>query len=239
LERIAQLQKKEKQTGVPLTAAELQEIVDGYDSSIAWVDGEFGKILELLRIKNLYDESLIIFLADHGEALGEHGVLSHSNNVYDETARVPLIVKYPKSLGIKGRVPRLVELADIFPTISSLLGQPLVLDGRNLLAGGGAAGLDDRPVVSRSVNKSPKYALRWKNWYYMVDFVDNSDKLFLLTADPRRETGDDHAGMRMFLKARFLSWYSRFRNGSGSVSEFSLKNLPTSVIDEMKTLGYL
>ncbi len=239
LERIAQLQKKEKQTGVPLTAAELQEIVDGYDSSIAWVDGEFGKILELLRIKNLYDESLIIFLADHGEALGEHGVLSHSNNVYDETARVPLIVKYPKSLGIKGRVPRLVELADIFPTISSLLGQPLVLDGRNLLAGGSAAGLDDRPVVSRSVNKSPKYALRWKNWYYMVDFGDNSDKLFLLTADPRRETGDDHAGMRMFLKARFLSWYSRFRNGSGSVSEFSLKNLPTSVIDEMKTLGYL
>ena len=237
LERIAQLQKKKKQTGVPLTAEELQEIVDGYDSSIAWVDGEFGKMLELLRIKNLYDESLIIFLADHGEALGEHGVLSHSNNVYDETTRVPLIVKYPKSLGIKGRVPRLVELADIFPTISSLFGQRLVLDGRNLL---GEGAVDDRPVVSRSVNKSPKYALRWKDWYYMINFGDNSDQLFLLSADPLHEAaGVQSEEMRAFLKARFFSWYGRFRNGSGSVAEVSLKNLPVSVIEEMKTLGYL
>ncbi len=239
LERMAQLMKKEKQTGVPLDAEELQEITDGYDSSIAWVDSEFGKILSLLKEKKLYDDSLIIFLADHGEALGEHGVLSHSNNVYDETARVPLIVKYPKSLGIKGRVNRLAELADIFPTITSLFGQRLVLDGRDLLAGASNGGLDDHPVVSRSINKSPKYALRWKNWYYMINFGDNSDKLFLLSKDPLHEAGDDHLRMRAFLKARFMSWYARFRNASGSVAELSLRNLPASVIEEMKTLGYL
>ena len=240
LERMAQLMKKEKATGEPLTTEELEEITAGYDSSIAWVDGEFGKILSLLKAKNLYDDSLIIFLADHGEALGEHGVLSHSNNVFDETSRVPLIVKYPKSLGITGRRRRLAELADIFPTISALFGQQLVLDGRSMLAGGGDAGLDDHAVVSRSINKSPKYSLRWKNWYYMINFGDNSDRLYLLSVDPLREAaGDRAAGMRAFLKARFFSWYGRFRGSSGSTSEVSLKNLPASVIEEMKTLGYL
>ena len=104
LERVAQLVKKEKKTGIRPNAEELQEITDAYDSSIAWVDSEFGKILSLLKGKQLYDDSLIIFLADHGEALGEHGVLSHSDNVYEETSRVPLIIKYPKSLELKGRV---------------------------------------------------------------------------------------------------------------------------------------
>ncbi len=63
------------------------------------MDGEFGKIIAELKRKNLYDDSLVIFLADHGEAMKEHGVISHGSNVYDETARVPLIVKYP---GIPG-----------------------------------------------------------------------------------------------------------------------------------------
>ena len=75
-----------KKTGILPTAGELQEITDGYDASIAWVDSEFGKILSLLRKNKLYDDSMIIFLADHGEALGEHGIMGHGRNVYDETS---------------------------------------------------------------------------------------------------------------------------------------------------------
>ncbi|MFH2107981.1 MAG: sulfatase, partial [Chrysiogenia bacterium] len=239
LERLAQLTKKEKKSGIRPNAEELQEITDAYDSSIAWVDSEFGKILSLLKEKKLYNDSLIIFLSDHGEALGEHGVLSHSDNVYEETSRVPLIIKYPKSLDIKGRVGRLAELADIFPTITSLFGQKLTLDGRNLLGSGANGALDDSMIVSRTINKCPKYGLRWKNWYYMINFNDNNDKLFSLAADPYREIGASHPAIKTFLKARFLSWYARFRNSSGTAAEISLKSLPASDIEEMKTLGYL
>ena len=239
LERIAELVHKKKRTGIPNNAEELQEITDAYDSSIAWVDSEFGKILSLLKEKKLYDNSVIIFLADHGEALGEHGVISHSTNVYDETSRVPLIIKYPNSLNLKGRVVQLAELADIFPTIASLFGQKLTLDGRNLLASGFNEGIDDRMVVSRTVNKCPEYGLRWKNWYYMINFNNNREKLFALTTDPFREAGDSHPAITAFLKARFLAWYARFRNSSGNAAEISLKNLPASDIEEMKTLGYL
>ena len=151
----------------------------------------------------MYDESMIIFLADHGEALGEHGVLSHSDNVYDETSRVPLIIKYPKSLELKGRVVKLAELADIFPTITSLLGQKLALDGRNLLGSGANGSMDDSMIVSRTINKCPKYGLRWKNWYYMINFNDNHERLFSLTADPYREIAASHPAITDLLESPF------------------------------------
>lgn len=239
LERMAQLVRKHKNTGVPPTAEELQEITDAYDSSIAWVDGEFGKILSLLKEKKRYDESMIIFLSDHGEALGEHRVLGHGSNVFEETTRVPLIVKYPKSLDIKGRVQPLTELADIFPTIASLFGQQLTLDGRSMLAAGLPGTADDRMVVSRTFNRCPTYGMRWKNWYYLIDLGDNEEQLFQLGGDPRQDVGQHFPQVRSYFKARFLDWYGRFRNGSGQAAEISLKNLSASEIEEMKTLGYL
>jgi arylsulfatase A-like enzyme len=220
-----------------VSAAELQEITDTYDSSIAWVDSEFGRILARLKSKGLYDDSLIIFLADHGEAQGEHGVLGHGRNVYDETTKVPLIVKYPKSMNLKGRVRPLVELADIFPTISWFFGQDLALDGRNLLLAGLHDSLDDRMVVSRTGIQPATYGLRWHDWYYIHQPGRNVEKLFLLTADRYREADDPQ--MRAFLKSRFLDWFSRFRNLNETASAISLKDLPASDIEEMKTLGYL
>ena len=228
-----------RKTGSWPSVEELQEITDGYDSSIAWVDSEFGKTLSLLKNKKLYDDSTIIFLADHGEALGEHGIMGHGRNVYDETSRVPLIIKYPKNLGLKGRVSQLAELADIFPTIASLFGQKLTLDGRNLLASGANGELDDSMVVSRSGKRYATFGLRWRNWYYLINLTSSREQLFALAADPYREIGASHPAIRAFLKARFLAWYARFRNGSENAAEFPISSLPASDIEELKTLGYL
>ncbi|MFH2107980.1 MAG: sulfatase [Chrysiogenia bacterium] len=228
-----------RKTAILPNANELQEVTDGYDSSIAWVDSEFGKILSLLKGKKLYDDSMIIFLADHGEALGEHGIMGHGSTVYDETTRVPLIVKYPKNLNLKGRVHQLVELADIFPTIAALFGQQLKLDGRNLLANGFEKEMDDRFVVSRTGSHYATYGLRWKNWLYLINLFNNHEQLYSLATDPYREIGASHPAIRAFLNARFLDWYARFRNGSGKAAEIPLKSLPASEIEEMKALGYL
>jgi arylsulfatase len=238
-ERQAQLVRREEREGKALTADELREVTDIYDSSIAWIDSEFGKILSALKARNLYDESMIIFIADHGEALGEHGVLGHGGNVYPETARVPLIVKYPRSLGIQGRETRLSELADIFPTIASLFQQHLDLDGCSLLAKCAAGEAEDRLIVSRTFNRCPRYGLRWKNWYYMIDLANNHDELYALDADLEREVGDRYPRVKAFLNARFLAWYARFRNGQDYSIAMNLKNLPADEIEEMKTLGYL
>jgi len=238
-ERMAQLVHKKLPKGVRREVKEVQEIVDVYDSSVAWVDSEFGKIVSLLKQKKLYDDSMIVFLADHGEALSEHNVLGHGSNVYDETARVPLIIKYPKELDIKGRVHTVTELADVFPTIASLFGQELKLDGCSLLAAEINESAADRMVVSRTLNRSGKYGLRWKNWYYMISLSNNFDQLFSLAENPLRNSGDRHPEVKAFLKARFLAWLSRFRNGNSQAAEIPLQNLSASEIEEMKTLGYL
>ena len=237
LGRMNELVRKGGKHKTPLSAEELQEITDTYDSSIAWVDSEFGKILARLKSRGLYDDSLIVFLADHGEAQGEHGVLGHGRNVYDETTKVPLIVKYPKSMNLRGRVRPLVELADIFPTIAWFFGQRPELDGRNLLLHNFNDDLDDRMVASRTGTQPAAYGLRWRDWYYIIHLGDNSEKLYLLSVDPLHET--QHPEIRSFLKSRFLDWYARFRNGSENAGAIALKDLPASDIEEMKALGYL
>ncbi|MBN2346621.1 MAG: sulfatase [Candidatus Aminicenantes bacterium] len=240
-ERMAQLVKKRSRTGVRPNAEELQEITDIYDSSVAWVDSEVGKILALLKERGDYDDSIIVFLADHGEALGEHRVLGHGGNVYEETSRVPLIIKYPRSMALRGRVNALTELADVFPTVASLFGQRLTLDGRILPLPGTGGEMDDHMVVSRTFNRCPIYGLRWRNWYYIIDFNNSQEELFSLApdADPLREVGARFPAVVTFLRARFLDWYGRFRNQEDYSVEVNLKNLPAREIEEMKTLGYL
>ena len=238
-ERMIELTEKAKDMSLPFSGDELRELVLGYDASIAWMDGEFGKIIAGLKRKNLYDDSLVIFLADHGEAMKEHGVISHGSNVYEETTRVPLIVKYPRSLALRGRYLPVSELADIFPTISGLLGQEIDLDGRSLLAREPARAYDDTLAVCRSFNPAGLYGLRWKNWYAIISTKGARQELFQLAADPRLDVGRRLPQVTEYFMARFLDWYGRFRNRNDFSTRMNLKNLPASDIEDLKTLGYL
>ncbi len=66
-----------------------------YDGEIAYVDSVLGKLLGYLRAHSLYAGSLIAVMADHGEALGDHGEATHGIFLYDETIHVPLLIKLP------------------------------------------------------------------------------------------------------------------------------------------------
>ena len=98
-----------------LTPEQVQKVVDDYDSSIAYIDAEVGKLLSCLKAKNIYDDSMIVIMADHGEALYEHKEWFHGNNVYDETSRVPMIVKFPKKMGLQGRSSAWSSSSTSFP----------------------------------------------------------------------------------------------------------------------------
>ena len=100
--------------------------------------------------------------------------------------------------------------------------------------------MDDHMVVTRTVGGfNTTYGLRWKNWHYLINICDNHDKLFSLTAHPYRDIGASHPALKAILKARFIEWYVRFRNGSEDPAEIPLKNLPAGEIEELKSLGYL
>jgi len=221
------------------TPEEVQSIKDDYDSTIAYVDSEIGEALDHIRKVGLYEESLIIILSDHGEAMSEHGSWGHSSNVFEETTRVPLLVKFPASLGLKGRVARLVQLTDIYPTILELLGRSIVLPGKSLLDAFRNPEIDDAMPVSQSISEIGLFGMRWRHWYLITGLRSTRTLLYDLASDPLKEAGPGSEHVRRYFEARFLTWLKGTANGPDSKEAIDLKKMSPTEIENLKSLGYL
>lgn len=94
---------------------------DRYDTEVAYVDDRLGRFLEAVRERVASDRLIVIFLADHGESLGEHGYWGHGRHLFEPTLHVPLSITWPGRLE-----PRTIDapatLLDVAPTLASLLG---------------------------------------------------------------------------------------------------------------------
>jgi len=106
---------------------------DPYSGEVAYVDSELGKLFDYLESHNLLENTLIVLTGDHGEALGDHGEITHGFFAYNSTLWVPLIIVSP---GIRTEhVDEYVSHIDIFPTVCDVLGieKPPFLQGISLL----------------------------------------------------------------------------------------------------------
>ncbi|MCX5633303.1 MAG: sulfatase-like hydrolase/transferase [Phycisphaerae bacterium] len=91
-----------------------------YAGEVAYVDSCLGQIIQKLKDLNLYESTLLIITADHGEMLGEHGEDEHGYFIYNSAVKIPLIVKFPHNPRGK-RINHPVSLVDLVPTICELL----------------------------------------------------------------------------------------------------------------------
>ena len=101
---------------------DLDRIVAQYDGAVAYGDQQFGRFLQGLRARGLYDSALVVFLADHGEEFLDHRGWVHGHTLFDELVRVPLVIKYPGGREAGRRVAAQVQLIDVLPTILSSQG---------------------------------------------------------------------------------------------------------------------
>ncbi|HKR66561.1 MAG TPA: sulfatase-like hydrolase/transferase, partial [Thermoanaerobaculia bacterium] len=103
-----------------------------YDGEIAFVDAQVQRLLAFLDERKLRENTIIVIAGDHGEALGEHGELTHGLLLYEPTLRVPLVIAAPDVERNVVKTP--VSLADLAPTIASLANAPFTtaVDGRDL-----------------------------------------------------------------------------------------------------------
>ncbi|MEK7485829.1 MAG: sulfatase-like hydrolase/transferase [Planctomycetota bacterium] len=92
-----------------------------YNGEIAFLDVEFGKFVELLKKRELYEDTILTVVGDHGESLGEHGEISHGYFAYDCTLKVPWILKLPNQLHSKRRISAQVRMIDVLPTLLHFL----------------------------------------------------------------------------------------------------------------------
>lgn len=104
-----------------------------YDGEIAYTDAVVGKLLDELSAEKLYDDAIFAVMADHGEALGEHGERGHGIFLYEPTIHVPLIIKVPGAA--PSTVMARVELVDVLPTVleSASVPVPKAVQGVSLV----------------------------------------------------------------------------------------------------------
>ena len=95
-----------------------------YDGEIALVDAQIGRLLDFLDRNGLAVSTVVAVAGDHGEALGEHGELTHGLLLYEPTLRVPFVVRAPERLKAGSVVKTPVSLADAAPTLAALVGVP-------------------------------------------------------------------------------------------------------------------
>jgi arylsulfatase A-like enzyme len=174
-----------------LTAEETDHLRRLYDGNLAYADREVGELRRALEARGLWDRTVFIVAADHGEALLDHGWIGHNVQLYEESIRVPLIVRFP---GVAGRrVTALTDLIDVAPTIADLFGalgaggSDRAFAGRSLLPV--VEGAPGKPaVLSRTVWDRPIYARFDGRRKLVYETRTGASRLFDLAADPGERT---------------------------------------------------
>jgi lipoteichoic acid synthase len=183
-----------------------------YLNAVRATDTLIGQLAEALQTMGLADRTLLVITGDHGEAFGEHGVLIHGSNVYDEETRVPLLIVNPTLFPRKLVVNRVARQIDIAPTLLGLLGIEVPPDwqGSDLFA-------DDRPLRSYifSGEGTPSFGLVDGDFKYVFDVNNQREELYNLATDPgeQHDLSHDPAYAEMIQRdhLRIEAWVS-FQN---------------------------
>lgn len=216
-----------------------------YDCAVRTADELVGQVSAALDASGRLDRTLVTVFADHGEELFERGEIGHGRFLYDELLHVPLLIRGP---GVDaGRIPDLVSLVDVLPTLLELAGlEPHgdgpALDGRSLAALVRGGSLPARPIYARTNHLDiVRRALRSPD----VKFI-RSDQPGVATLrelfDLRKDRGEleNRAGVDAAANAEFDERMARFidaleaatvRGGQASMSDETRKQL--------EQLGYL
>jgi arylsulfatase len=176
-----------------LGVRQAQESRRAYYGSVTFIDEQIGRILAALKKRGFYDNTLILFFADHGDTLGDHH-LWRKTYAYESSAKIPMLLRWPTSMGMAGqrggRLPQPVELRDVLPTFLDAAGAaiPSHLDGRSLLELVRGQTDDWRPFIdlehSMCYSNDHWTALTDGHHKYIYYAYDGREQLFDLDKDP-------------------------------------------------------
>lgn len=104
------------------TKEDLRRMRIGYYASVAFIDQEVGRVLAVLEEEKIEDDTMVIFVSDHGDMLGDHELLAKGAFFYDPSTKVPLIIRYPGKVPAGFRVKELVQPHDLAATVLARAG---------------------------------------------------------------------------------------------------------------------
>jgi arylsulfatase A-like enzyme len=112
----------------------LQDVKNLYSESLYYIDIQLGKLFDLLKSENLWNETYIVLLGDNGNAFYEHGQVDHAAGLYEEMVRTPVLIKSTESKA--SDIKFVVQHIDIVPSILADLGYPKIFafQGENIFS---------------------------------------------------------------------------------------------------------
>jgi len=210
-------------------------LVSMYDAEIHFAAEQLASALERWGVD---DETLLVLTSDHGESFFEHGKLGHAQSLYEPELRVPLRVRFPRSLGIEGGDPTTpVSLVDVMPTILELAGAPLPADavGRSLLPAARGEAPGDRILLAELARRGESlHAAIQGRWKRIEDQRAGRVELYDLERDPTEHS--DLAGRRPEVEARLAE---ALRAQREAVAASDPVEIPSELHTFLRSLGYV
>lgn len=221
----------------------LPELQHRYGLEVEYVDHEIGRLLDLMARRHLLDNTLVVFLSDHGEGLGDHNHLGHISQLYNSLLHVALIAAFPGHLPEGMVIDEPVAMVDVLPTVLDLVGleSPDRISGASLLPIIRGSGGPPRSIVAETYRPeaySEKRALVRDGYKYIHSWTDDREweELYDLAADPGelRDLSATEiqrlAAMRTALQARLLE---------AVAAEVVEAELSSEDIERLRALGYI
>lgn len=184
---------------------------DRYDSEITYADAWAGFLFEYLRQKNLWDDTIVVVLSDHGEEFQEHGMSQHCKQLYVESVHVPLLMKIP---GVEPqRVKHPVGPLDVFPTLLDATG---IEHDRETLQGVSLFGTleedqdraSTRPLFAfvrpGNGDDDRSHMVLMDRWHYIRNVGSGHEEFYDLQTDPDEKRNLIKNNHRKLKKLRYI-----------------------------------
>lgn len=213
-----------------LTFKDWQKVTAVYWGYCTYIDAQIGRIIDVLKKKGIYDNTMIVFSSDHGDMLGGHRLFNKGFNMYEEDNHIPCIIKLPEQRNQNAECGRFVSLADLAPTFldfAQTRSEP-PMDGCSLLPllnGDEAAnwrkdilvefnGYESTLVTTRMIRDE-----KWKFVYNPFSI----DELYDMESDPGELTNlAVLPGFAHILRRMRERMFTRLREADDSIVELSL-----------------
>lgn len=224
--------------------AEADKLRALYDGEITFWDEHFGKLIDDLKRRGLYDDMLIVVTADHGEEFQEHGGFWHGTTLYDEQVRVPLFLKLPGS-EMHGRViSHWVQSIDLMPSVLKLASSstPKGVQGQDLFTGA------DRAFAEESHEGNVLRALRMKRGGSELKLITANEgnprglaptEMYRVDQDPREKlnVADEDPLLTKFVHGELETQEKHAAEGRAAQRSVDV-NADAASQEKLRALGY-
>lgn len=233
-----------------------------YNDGIRYLDKHLARLLAILEKRGLLQKTIIVVMADHGEEILDHGLISHGHTLYDELVHVPLIMFFPKKGGVyqPQRIKIPVQLLDVGPTILDFLGIPIPPShrGRNLtpiLHRAKKYESEKESWESRDRFFETRYRY-WRQppfndhlagickgeWKFILNHTNGQEKLFHLASDPQETKNliKERPHIAAELRDLLHAWEKKEKSSKfEKKSLHSTKEVSDQIMHRLRDLGYL